>query len=333
MSVHPPAPRRAEIVDLRTLEKECSFFREVERKTSQVDAPLVNLSLGEIRVVAEGADEIRGEVLVDIEAAVPLIIRPAGVGVPPQASNSAVGFECDSGSELEVFDPPELGRLGGIVEEIILLDTGQADRLLLSGNIALHVNSPGVKAGSEGDRLERDPDLGRPAVRLDPAPGVPDPVPVEAGVLAEGQPLAPRAAGVDGKDIGVPLVLKGVQQNPDGVFAAAFLITVVGHQIGRDLGGFAVITVNANVQAVMIIENAEFRFFGRIPHDGEDHPEIGEKSGPAPDLVIEPPVEARGLFNADGRLNRDRREERYRDPEKHEPGSEYPEESVAHEHH
>lgn len=87
---------------------------------AQVDAPLVDLGLGETRVVAEGPDKIGREVVVDIKTAGPLIIRSARGGL---------------------------------------------------------------------------------------APRVPDTVPVEAGVLAEGQPLALGPAGVDVEDIGVPRLL------------------------------------------------------------------------------------------------------------------------------
>jgi len=85
--------RRPEVEDLRAFQEECPFFREVEGEPGQVDLAFVALDLGEVHVIAEGADEVGREVLVKVEAAVPGPVgRLAGLVVPGGAGQ-AVGLE------------------------------------------------------------------------------------------------------------------------------------------------------------------------------------------------------------------------------------------------
>ncbi len=131
-----------------------------------------------------------------------------------------------------------------------LLSRSQPERrigLLLAGDEALHVDAPGGELRLEGNGLEGDAQLGAPAAGVDAGGGVPDAVPVQAGLPSRGQPFGAGAPRVDREEVGGALVQERVEQDPQHVVvvaaaaapAIAVLVAaaaaVVGHGVGGDL--------------------------------------------------------------------------------------------------
>ena len=158
------ADARAEAEVLRAFEEEHPLLREEHREAGQVDAALVDLGLGEVHVVADDADEVGRDALVEVEAAVEVAVVLGRNAVRPGGAGQAVGLEGDAQPLLDVLDALEGGRLVGIVEIAVQGRAGEADLLHLPGDRPLDVEAPGGQPGPEGDGLEGDADLGRPAV-------------------------------------------------------------------------------------------------------------------------------------------------------------------------
>ena len=283
------ADARAEAEVLRALEEEHPLLREEHREPGQVDPALVGLGLGEIHVVADDADEVGGEALVEVEAAVELALIVGRHLKVPGRAGQAVGAEGDAQALLDVLDALERGRLVRIAEIAVEGRAREADGLLLAGDRPLDVEPPDAQAGLEGDGLEGDPDLGRPAVFQAGALGVPDAVPVEARAPGVGQAFAPGPPGIDVEDVGVALVLEGIEEDADEVVArdrgpvmsvthvpaaAASAAAVVGHGVGRDAARLAVVAGDADIEAVAVVDDTGLRLLaGGVAGPRLDHAE------------------------------------------------------------
>ena len=156
--------------------------------------------------------------------------------------------------------------------------------------------------------------LGAPAAGVDPAFGVPDAVPVQAGAAAGGQPFAAGAARVDRKKVGGTLVQERVDQHAhdvvitapqralpaESVFVTATAAAVMGHGMGRDLRRFPVEANDADIEVGFIIHNAQHGLFARLPFRVRfDHAEIAEGSRRTPDRIIQATVDPGAIFDAD----------------------------------
>ena len=310
------ADARAEAEVLGALEEEHPLLREEHRETGQVDPALVGLGLGEVHVVADDADKVGGEALVEVEAAVELALVVGRHLVDLGRPGQAVGTEGDAQALLDVLDALERGRLVGIAEVAVEGRAREADGLLLAGDRPLDVETPDAQAGLEGDGLERDPDLGRPAVLQAGALGVPDAVPVEARAPGVGQAFAARPLGIDVEDVGVALVLERVEEDADEVVArdrrsvvpvahvaasAASSAAVVGHGVGRDAVRLAVVAVDADIEAVAVVDDAGLRLLaGGFAGPRLDHAEAVDDRGGLPGGVVQAPVDAGPLIDPDG---------------------------------
>ncbi len=196
----------------------------------------------------------------------------------------------------------------GVKEKIVPIGAGKPDPLLFSSDIALHVQTPRVQPRLERNRLEGNFDLRAPAVAENLGFGRPDSIPVQAVMLTEGQALAPGPTRVDKKDVAVPFILEGIEKNPDQVAAPPVVIflLIMNHRVSRDLRGFTIVAIDAEIETGFIIKDAELCPFGRLAvRLGLDHLEIGERIRLLPDFIGKNTVEDRtlldpGRFELDG---------------------------------
>src|SRR5665647_1272647 len=177
--------------------------------------------------------------------------------------------------------------------------------------------APAARASSTpGNRASTGTASGRPRVAvLETATlGLPDAVPVEARFPGVDEALAAGAAGIDEEDVGVALVLERVEKDADDIVArrralvpvavhgsAAAAPAVMGHRVGRDARGLAVVAVDANIEIGPVVDDPGLRLFAWvIPGPRLDHAESIDDGRRLPGGVVQAPVDSGPCLDADG---------------------------------
>ncbi len=98
-------------------------------------------------------------------------------------------------------------------------------------------------------------ELGRPSVRLDARPGVPDGVPVAVALgVVEKEDVLLRAGGVHGEEEGRALVVVAVESDVDPIRGG---IPVPARQVADDLAGLRIVRLDAYVDAAVVVNRPD----------------------------------------------------------------------------
>ena len=243
------AAETGRLEDPGPLEEEGALLREEEGKTRQVHLAVVRLRLREVGVHGEGGGEVGGHVHEDVAAGLGLS-RPIG------RSSREVGPDVEAPALSRAGEPLEAPRLGEVRDPDVAPRRRPAVGLLPSRDVALDVEPPGRDLLPEAQGLEGDGELCRPALAVDAGGRIPDPVPVEVEALAVVRDLAlgPRAARGDRKEEAVAAVAEGVEDDHDVVVPLE--VAVAAHLRGRDAGRVAVERADAEVEVVVVAQDA-----------------------------------------------------------------------------
>jgi len=176
-------------------------------------------------------------------------------------------------------------------------------RVLVQASITpQEIDTPNLGGGIvEAKCFEGDGDLGDPAKLGDPALGVPHAVPihVELAAFVDELRVELRARGVRLEHVAVALVVEGVEHDPEGITRAR--IEVAGQVVDDELVRFGVIGDGAEIEILVVIENAHFRRgAGRLAFARIVLEEVGGERRITPVGLVEPSVDDDGACGAFG---------------------------------
>ena len=120
---------------------------------------------------------------------------------------------------LQAHEPPELAGLGQVADPRVEAGVRPAVALVQALDLPLDVEPPGGLPRPEAQRLERQRDLGHPALVRDARARVPDTVPLEARLrlVVRDLPVGAGARRVHGEEEAVALVEERVEDDRDAV--------------------------------------------------------------------------------------------------------------------
>ena len=185
----------------------------------------------------------------------------------------------------------------------LLADVGKVHHLVLAPDGALqedpHLGRVGV---GEADGRERDRRLDDPAVlgdaRLALVDALPVPVRQRHGLVGD-QRVALGPEGVDLEDVGVALVVVGVEADADVVVLVDPALTV--QDAPPDSLGVRVVEDDREVEVVVVEGDAELGALGcGRAVDRDALAEVGDRLDPLPEGLVEGGVDGRGTVGADG---------------------------------
>jgi hypothetical protein len=137
-----------------------------------------------------------------------------------------------------------------------------AHALVASCDRAAEVDAPGVVARVERQRLERNRNLGHPALLVDARRGRPNtlPLPLFVGDVLVQRFLA-QAVGIGLKAIAAAPIVERIEDHREPVVAEHLF--ALAQDSRRDVGGAAVVEARADVQIVGVVHHVDDRPFAR----------------------------------------------------------------------
>ncbi len=282
-----------ELEDARVLQEERALLGEEEREARQVELARVGLGLGEVRVdrqhrLQAGRDAIEG-------------VQPRLAGRLVRAGRAVVHpVAVEEGHHVEtqpLVQPVQARQIAGFRDQEdgrVVARARPAVDLVAALDPAVDVEAPGPARGIEGQRLERDRELRRPALGIDRRRALPDPVPglVEVLTVVRDQRVALVAGGVDLEEVGVAPVVEAVDHDLEPVVVVEH--GVAGHLGGDDPRRIAVEAAHADVERVLVEEDADLgAFAGRRALVRLDLGQRADLRRLAPALLVQPAVDPR----------------------------------------
>lgn len=243
-----------ELEEIRAFEEERALLREKERKACQVDLPLVDLGLGEIRIHGQRRAEPRREVVVEVEAELALREGVARLEVGLVAPERV---RADRKPEplFQTSQSRELSRPAEIRELRVESRPGPSERRAVPRNEPLHVQTPPRGAGREAERLGGNVDLERPSVRRSPCLRLPDAIPVERKLLGpRDEAVHARARRVHAQVVRIPAVEERIEGEGDGVVTVHARVAL--HRVNGDARRLGIRARDAEIEMTVVDENA-----------------------------------------------------------------------------
>src|SRR5213075_95791 len=203
------------------------------------------------------------------------------------------------GTELQTQTLPQLAQLAQFTEvfqrgyAFRFGECSPAHRLLFVPDDALDVHPPEVVLRIERNALERNRDLGDPAVRNNPGPCCPEciEVPVLVGEFSENA-VGARARGIDHEDVAVPLPRKSVERDLGVIVGVECVITL--HRFSEDLARLAIEGTNGDEENIARINDAHLSAFACWrAFDWQNLGEIRQWLRSLPAFFVENAVDAR----------------------------------------
>src|SRR5215213_1503811 len=123
-------------------------------------------------------------------------------------------------------------------------------------NVSFGVESPGPTRRIESQRVDRNGNLGGPAIARASDVRLPDTVPVEGNILRiDDETVGARAGSVDPKVVTRALISKRVENEPDGVVARH--VAVALHGMHTDVARIGIPAGESEIDAFVVREDAQ----------------------------------------------------------------------------
>ena len=201
---------RGEIEHAGVLQEEGPFLGEEDRKPGQVDLAIIDFGLAEVSVDRGRQAQARRQIVEQVQPRLaPDDIVAVDAGMEPALCDERADVEADA--LLDVFQVGDFSCFRDLEELRLEACSGPAHLFQLALDDAADVEAPDCLPGREAEALERDRELGAPA--LGGASGLDDPdrVPVFVGLaVREDQAIDQRAVGIGGEMERVALVAECV---------------------------------------------------------------------------------------------------------------------------
>ena len=282
----------ADVEDARVLQEELALLRKELAELGQVDLLLVGLDLGEVRIDGGVEREPRSDPGLEIDPGIHRLIE-AGAARLPNGPGQTVRLDPEvprpraqiqTGQIARQRHPGEVVRPGHRTPKV---------DLVLPPDSAAEVHPPAMPLGRiEPERAERNRQLGRPAVGHDPGLDRPHRVPadVDLAPFVGHLPVGPGTLRIGDEDVPVPAVAEGVEQHHEGVLLP--LVEILLDVVDDQPAGLAVVEIGGHVEGVRVERHPDLGRLGRrLPLVGLALHEAGDRHGPAPDRVVEHPVD------------------------------------------
>ena len=321
--------RREDVKDLLPLQEERPQLGIEERKALvDVDLRQVRFDLREIGVDGEVGRQVGRDAVLQVEPGLGDVVfdeRTTGIErAETEGGDRRQDFEVAAGRQIgQPFDHPHLGEKLRDVPR----DRRPDDGLVLPLDRPRDLEPPAVRLpftdGRVAQALERNRQLGGPAVRRRQARRDEQCVPGDVAfrnaagrrlrgspLRAEGPPLRPVAQAGRVQD-GIPLHAETVHRELIGALAVperveeegdrvVFRNLVAIRTVGPNETGTAIACPDADVEVLAVVGDVHVgRLAGGGPLDRSRLHEVRHVRGPSPDVVGEPPVDVRRLFDAD----------------------------------
>ena len=292
------------------LQEEGPLLGEEQVEPVEVHLLLVDLDLGEVRVVGQVERETRRHAVLEVDTEV-------GVGLVLAAGAGRLAARSDRvGDQLQValrwrLDAPERPRVGQPVQVVVPVEFGPEGNFPVARDVALEVQAPGlhlfrrIAEGAEGNR-----ELRAPAELADLGGDGPGAVPVQ--VEAGGQGAAPEAAvaahaaehaGAAFHDLAVVLDARRVRAEHETVAAVLErveddleAVRLVQGRVAAavrddDPFGFPVVADDRHEEGVLGVREADLGpFRARLAGEGPGLRRAGSGHDGLPDRIVENPA-------------------------------------------
>ena len=175
--------------------------------------------------------------------------------------------------------------------------------LVFPANPPAEIDAPDAAAAAlESQRLERNSDLGRPAVGSGPRGDGPYGIParVHLAAFVGNLRVGFRAERVDGEDVAIAPIGEGVEDHLEAVLLAGR--EILSNVVDDDAARRGIAAEHADVERVAVEGDAHFgRFGGRLALMRLGLHEVGGRHADPPNLLVERAVERHGGPRFDGR--------------------------------
>ncbi len=298
LAVHEPDTAREEAVEGQieiglAVEEERASFGQEQREPREVHQPLIDFGLGEVGVDrghgAQARREVVGEVDADVSGGVTADRRCAAGRGGGVARGVRPHFEAAAGAD--VAQAQQQAGIGHALQALVPLVAGPQQLLLLAAHGALEVDAPRRRVGIEGQAAEGQVDLQHPADLALPGAGVPDAVPLAGiGAARRLQRIGHQAGRVHLEEVARLLVQERVHRPHEPVVGAEELVALAG--VALQLVGFGVVERRADVQVVLVVDDAHLGTLGRRAAEHRVlHDELPAMLGTLPDGFVEHAIE------------------------------------------
>ena len=293
---------RAELEDARVLEEEVPLLGEEEGEPRQVHLQIVDLDLGEVRVVGEIEYHRLARSPLDVESAVEIVRRRTGRRLF-RGGTDQVGLDVQTARAPKPGEPRQAAGQGNAVGRVVG-HAGRGDRqggtgqirpvhlFALAANEPLDVEPPAIERRIEAQGREGNGHLGRPAVRRSSSPDRPDAVPlgVHVASLVGDQRIVTGTVRVGSEGEGVPAVEERVEDQNEGVVGGKLRVAL--HLLGDDPRGLPIERAQGDVERRRGVGDGELRAFGcRCPLTGFALAKAVADLGLLPGRLIEPAID------------------------------------------
>ena len=286
----------AELEDAGVLEEEVPAFREEGGKARELGAELVHGGFHEVGVDGQAGSHRGMELVEEVERGLGHMVRIEGktalhvVVASVRVAQRPAGLDVDARA-IDIGESRQGADAGDVHDGPVLRRIRPAHLLVLASNQTLGLEAPGASPRFESDGLEGNRELRRPALVVHRGVGVPDPVPVspEPRVVLD-QPLAAGSQWIDLEEIGISVVVEGVEDQVDAIVRRH--VHVLDHLGCDQLVGLAVVHPDAQVEEVLVEEDPDLGALARLrPLDGIHLDHRIERNGVAPDGLVQNAVD------------------------------------------
>ena len=152
---------------------------------------------------------------------------------------------------------------------------------------AREVHAPGVGGGIEGDRLEGNLELRRPAPLETACRDVENAVPVPIGLTDVAiEAVIAHAIGIDAEVVSTAPLVEWIDHHKEAIVVPHLI--VLAHVVGGDEIRLRVVQAHSHVQGIVVVENVDLGALGRLRVlDGQRLMQIVNVCGAFPDRVAE----------------------------------------------
>src|SRR3989442_1378063 len=249
-----------------------------------------DLHLAEVRIERSVHRQVRGDAVLQVEPrAAQVVAAPVGrvgrhSGLMIGAAADRVREQLEAPGRRDVAQPPEVGEARGEAG-LGLAHEREHVELLLAVDPTHEAHPPHLLGGvREPELREGNPELGRPAERIDGHGRLPYRVPRVVGETAVVAPeeIALHADGAHHEAVRRAMVVVAVEQHPKLV---ALRIGIAPDEPLGDPPGIRVEEARADVDGVVVVDHEDGGGLrGRLPLLGVDLPEVGDGRRRAPRL-------------------------------------------------
>ncbi len=284
----------------RVLQEELALLGKEQRKASQVDALLIDLGFGEIRVDGQAGGDRRGDLVEHVDPGREL--APAVVAVVVEGlAQHEVGLQPQAEAGRGDLDAAQRQGVGQRADRRFPQLARQAHALVVACDPAFHVGAPSRRVRVDGQRGERDGDLHRPARRVHARRGAPAAVPVPVLLLAfEDHRVAARPERVDAKQVALAAAPVRVQHDRDVVIEEQLAVAL--HLSRHDSARLGVEGLDSNEEIRIVPGQPHDRALGAgCAGNGLGLAQVVERRGALPRGLVQHTIEAHALVGSEAR--------------------------------